>query len=149
MFGGLVRSGVITAEREATFRKRSEKLRERRRVFELYCSRAGPSDETADWIQDERKTQLCPLAGVESDGDEITITAAIPDIDGKHPPIDVFPGLLVAEQESAVRGSVERCSTFPLHCVFNPGKIRAQIRNGDLVVTAPEVGYKEPCGRNA
>ena len=84
MFGGLVRSGVITAGREATFPKRAEKLRERRRLFELYCSRAGPSDETADWIQAERETRLRPLAGVESDGDEITITAAIPNIDGKH-----------------------------------------------------------------
>ncbi len=127
MFAEIIRSAVITAEREASLQKRSEELRERRRAFELYCSRSGPSDQTADRMQAERETSLRPLAGAESDGGEITITADILDNAGKHLRVDVLPGSLVVEYDSAVDGSVERCAAFPLHCAINSAKVRAEI----------------------
>src|SRR5579863_3011830 len=104
MAGVPVKSFVITPDNEARFRKRFDKLQERirKRAFELYCRRARLGSEKADWLQAEREMVLRPLAGIEDDGNEIRIIAAVPDVDAGHLTVDVLPAAIVVEGDAAI-----------------------------------------------
>jgi HSP20 family molecular chaperone IbpA len=69
--------------------------------------------ETADWFEAEREITLSPLAGIEGNGNEIRIIAAVPDVDATHLTVDVLPGSIVVEGEAA-QNPVDRYSVFPL-----------------------------------
>jgi hypothetical protein len=81
-----VKSVVITPDAEAGFNKKWDQMQDqiRRRAFELYCHRDRPGTAEADWLQAERETILCPLAGIEDRDRDIRITAAVPDTDASH-----------------------------------------------------------------
>ena len=139
MAGAPVKSVVITPDNEARFRKKFDKLQDRirKRAFELYCRRARLGSEKADWLQAERETVLSPLAGIEDNGNEIRIIAAVPDVDPVHLTVDVLPGSIVVEGEAAT-SPVERYSVFPLHNPIKPAAVRAEFSNGDLTIVAPK-----------
>jgi HSP20 family molecular chaperone IbpA len=139
MAGAPVKSVVITSDNEAPFLRKFGRLRDRiqKRAFELYCHRATIGAEKADWLQAERETVLSPLAGIEDNGSEIRIIAAVPDVDARHLTVDVLPGSIVVEGEASTQ-PVERYSVFPLHDPIKPTAVRAEFSNGDLTIVAPK-----------
>jgi HSP20 family molecular chaperone IbpA len=145
-----VKTVVTTPNKEAAFRQRSDRLKERirRRAFELYCRRTRPGTEKEDWLQAERETLLSHLAGIEDNGTDIKVTAAVPDVDPSHLTVDILPDSLVVEGDSAMDGSMERCSAFPLHCVINPATVRAELRSGDLVIKASKMEANRSSARS-
>src|SRR5579863_790742 len=139
MAGAPVKSVVITPDNEAPFLRKFGGLRDRiqRRAFELYCRRATLGADKADWLQAERETILSPLAGIEDNGKEIRIIAAVPDVDAGHLTVDVLPGSIVVEGEASTN-PVERYSVFPLHDPIKPAAVTAEFSNGDLTIVAPK-----------
>jgi HSP20 family molecular chaperone IbpA len=134
-----VKSVVITPDNEAPFLRKFGGLRDRiqKRAFELYCHRATLGSDKADWLQAERETILSPLAGIEDNGNEMRIIAAVPDVDAGHLTVDVLPGLIVVEGIASTN-PVERYSVFHLHAPIQPAAVRAELNHGDLTIVAPK-----------
>ena len=151
MVGAPVKSVVITRDNEAPFLRKLGRLKDRtrKRAFELYCHRsslgAGTGTADEDWLQAERETlsesqrerMLSPLAGIEDNGNEIRIIAAVPDVDAAHLTVDVLPRSIVVEGEAS-GDPAERYSVFPLNGPIEPAAVKAEFANGDLTIVAPK-----------
>ncbi len=140
---------VITPEKEVSFRKKLDRLKERirQRAFELYSRRGRPGSEKSDWLQAEHEMMLCPLAGIEGDGRAIRITAAVPNADANDLTVDVLPGELVVEAQPPAGRSMERCSEFPLHDAINPAAVTAELQDGQLTIVAPKAARATGVGQ--
>ena len=109
----------------------------------IKCVVIGPGEEASfrkqlDRLREQiRQRMLCHLAGTETDGGRIRITAAVPEAGADDLIVAILPDSVVVEEESANGHSIERYSVFPLSQAINPGAVKAELEHGVLTVVAP------------
>lgn len=106
----------------------------RRRAYDLYCRRGSKGSETDDWKQAESECCAAPLAGVADEGNDIRITACVPNVSASDLAVDVLPNEIVIETDR--NGEVERFRRFHFSAPIDANHVEAHLKGTELDVIA-------------
>ena len=147
----------VAVTRKESILDQIEHLRRRieQRAYELFRGRNGVSDPAADWLAAEQELVWKPAVELREKDGTFVVKAAVPGVEAKDVNVEMTPEDLVIKatgthQRTRADGDVHlsefaaadlfRAVHFPR--AVDPGKAKAEYRNGLLTVTVPATSAK-------
>lgn len=117
------------------------KKRIRRRAYDLYCRRSNAGCALDDWTRAENEASAAPIASIADEGNEIRITACVPNVNAADVAIDVLPEEIVIETNR--NGEIERYKRLRLGAAVDMKRVEAHMQGSELDVIAPKAKTKK------